>query len=576
MSMPARCCLSVILLLAMGCSQAQPLPGGNSAPVVERSVPTPKTITVGILQEPIGFGPFGGSTSGGGSHQLDEVVSRYLVGLDNQSQPYPEIAIELPSVDNGTWVINADKTMETTYRLRKDVFWHDGTPMVADDWLFGWEVDKDPQLPRATVVPVRYIDAMTAPDDYTLVMHWSETYPFANSLMRGHLNPLSRAKYQELYRADKERFANSPIWSFEYVGVGPYRIGEWIQGTQIRFEAFDRYFAGRPKIDVVNVRFLHDPNTLMANILSDSIDVYLPLGLEKDNALELQRTWAAPGTGNQLLIYPDGRLRFIEMQMRADYQRPRASGDRRVREAIYRAMDRRELVDNVIAGLGQTADSWVLPADSARNTVLRGAIPDYSLDPQAAQRLLDEAGWRRGSDGILVHQSTGERFETAIWNVVGGGHDRENSIIADRLRPLGIVMEQVMVPTSLMDDSQHRASFPGPAISSLTANLNFENGRLRNRPPRPTEPLGSPRNGYENPQVNTLVDRLQVSVGADERLQLQRQILEIALYELPMLPLYWDIETLTARKGITGLAGRTGRHVLFPLATWNIAQWDRS
>ena len=534
----------------------------------------PKAIVMGILQEPTGFGAFHSCTSGGGCHQLEEIVMRYLIGLDSQSHPYPEIASEQPSVERGTWTIHPDGTMETTYLLRPNVTWHDGSPMVADDWVFGWEVDRDPEMPNATTVPVRYIDSVVALDEGTLLMHWSQTYPFADALMREHLNPMQRARHEAIYRADRERFVNSPAWNLEFIGLGPYRIAEWTQGTQIRYEAFPGYFRGKPRVETIIVRFLHDPSTLLANILSDSIDVYLPLGLEKEAALDLQRTWAAPGSGNQLLVYPDGRLRFIEIQMRPDYQRPKALGDRRTREAIYHTMDRQELMDVVIAGLGRVADSWLLPDDPARPT-FESVIPDYSRNPHLAQRLLEDVGFRRGPDGILVHQQTGERFETAVWNTRGGGHDRENSVVADQLRSSGIAADQYIIPTSRMDDSEHRASFPGTSVTSLTANLNFENSRLRYRAPRLTEPLGNPRNGYNNREVGRLVDRLQVTVGESDREQLQRQIMQIALVDLPLLPMYWDVETMTIRKGVVGPGGRSGRHVLYPLATWNIHEWDR-
>jgi peptide/nickel transport system substrate-binding protein len=463
--------------------------------------------------------------------------------------------------------------METTYHLRANVKWHDGTPMTADDWVFGWEVDRDTALPNAATVPVRYIDSAVAHDDLTLHLHWTQTYPFANALMREHLNPMQRARHEPIYRADRERFVNSPAWNVEFVGLGPYRIAEWAQGTQITYEAFAGYFSGKPRVDTIIVRFLHDPATLLANIQADNIDVYLPLGLEKEAALDLQRGWAATGSGNQLLVYADGRLRFMEIQMRADYQRPRALADRRTREAIYRAVDRQELMDVVVVGLGRVADSWLLPDDPVRPT-FEGVIPDYARNPQLARSLLEDLGFRRGPDGILVNQQSGERFETAVWNTRGGGHDRENSVVADHLRAVGMASDQYIVPTSRMDDSEHRASFPGASITSLTANLNFENSRLRYRPPRLAEPLGSPRNGYNNPDVTRLVDRLQVTVGQDDRLQLQRQVMQTALQDLPLLPLYWEVETMTIRKGVTGPRSRTGRHILYPLATWNVQEWD--
>ena len=376
---------------------APPGAGTGSGAGQAGAAPAPKTIAIGIIAEPTGIGPFNSHTSGGGAHQVEEIAHRYLASLDNRSQPYPEVASELPSVENGTWKIQPDGTMETTYKLRSGVKWHDGTPMLADDWVFGWEVDHDPAMPNVSTVPIRYIDSVTAVDDTTLLMRWTQTYPFANALLRRQVSPLQRARHEALYKSDSDRFINSTTWSTEFIGLGPYRIAQWEQGSLIRFEAFDQYYRGRPRIDVVVVRFLQDANTLLANILSDAIDIYLPLGLEKEAARDLRGGWAAEGTGNQVLAYPDGRLRFVEVQMRPDYQRPAALADRRTREAIYRTLDRGEVMEGVIGGLGQVADSWVQPTDPARDNEFRGLIPDYSRDLQRAQRLMEEVEIGRAS-----------------------------------------------------------------------------------------------------------------------------------------------------------------------------------
>jgi peptide/nickel transport system substrate-binding protein len=562
--------LLVVLVLA-GCAPPKIGSGDGQSGGVGQG---PKSVTIGIIAEPTGIGPFNSHTSGGGAHQVEEIAHRYLATLDNRSQPYAELASALPAIETGSWTIYPDGTMDTTYRLRTGVSWHDGSPMLADDWVFGWEIDHDPLMPNASTVPVRYIDSVRAPDESTLHMHWTQTYPFANALLRRQVSPVQRARHEALYRSESDRFINSTAWSSEFVGLGPYRIAEWNQGAFIRFEAFDQYYKGRPRIDVVIVRFLQDANTLLANVLADAIDVYLPLGLEKEAARDLRGNWAAEGTGNQVLAYPDGRLRFVEVQMRPDYQRPAALNDRRIREAIYRSLDRAELMEGVIGGLGQVADSWVLPTDPARDTEFRGVIVDYSRDLQRAQRLMEEVGYRRGGDGVFASPQSG-RFETAIWNTPGGGNAKENSIVADQLRTFGIPTEQYLIPASRLDDSEHRASFPGLSLTALTVTLDFENARFHYRGPTRTAPLGSPRNGYENPEVIELVDRLQVTIAADARVRLQRHIMQIAMADLPILPMYWDVETMTIRKGIVGPMARTGRHVNYPLSTWNIAEWDR-
>ena len=188
MRRPALVSIALVIAIAVsGCA----LPMSGRSPVTPtdaaRTRPAPKSLVVGILQEPTGFGPFHSCTSGGGCHQLEEIGMRYLVGLDNQSRPYPEVALRLPAVEDGSWMLHVDGTMETTYKLRPGVLWHDGTPMVADDWVFGWEVDHDSGMPNHSTVPVRYIDSAMALDDNTLVLHWSQTYPHANALIREHL-----------------------------------------------------------------------------------------------------------------------------------------------------------------------------------------------------------------------------------------------------------------------------------------------------------------------------------------------------------------------------------------------------
>jgi peptide/nickel transport system substrate-binding protein len=537
---------------------------------------SPKSLIVGVIAEPPAFGPFTTYTSGGGAHQLHEIAQRFLVTLDDHSQAQPDIASALPSLESGTWTVLPDGTMQTTFKLRPNVYWHDGTPMHADDWVFGWEIDKDAALPNSALVPIKYVDSVTAPDDSTLVMHWTQTYPYANRLLRGDLEAVQRSRLESAYQAGPDRLLNNPAWTTEFIGLGPFRLAQWSPGSQIRYEAFDRFYRGRPRIDVLTVRFLQDQNTLLSNILSDAIDVYLPLGVTSQGVQTLQGSWAAPGTGNQLLVYLDGRLRFLEVQTRPDYVKPAALSDPRVRAAIYRAVDRAPIMDALTNGYGQVADSWILPDDPSRNTVFAGVIPDYSRNPTAAQQLMEQAGFRRGPDGGFVNTTTGERFATSVWNTPGSGGDQESAITADQMRTFGIATEEVLVPASKLNDREFRAQFPGLSVTSLTSTLEFENGEFRYREPTRTLPLGAPRGGYNNPQVNALIDKLEGTVAETDRSSLQRQIMQVVMQELPIMPLYWNVETMTIRKGVTGPAGRTGRNVTYPLATWNIDTWDRT
>src|SRR5205814_703597 len=80
---------------------------------------------------------------------------------------------------------------------------------------------------------------------------------------------------------DKTAFTNSPYWSTEWIGLGPYRLTQWERGSYMEGTAFDQYVGGRPKIDRLVMKFLGDANAIVANILSGDIDI-IPLGANLD------------------------------------------------------------------------------------------------------------------------------------------------------------------------------------------------------------------------------------------------------------------------------------------------------
>ena len=125
----------------------------------------------------------------------------------------------------------------------------------------------------------------------------------------------------------------------------------------------------------------------------------------------------------------------------------RASWDNEAIEADAQALlaNREALNETVVSGQGMVADSFYRPNDPLRSQ-LESAIPQYPFDLNRAQQLLAQAGWVRGSDGVLVHQQTGERLELEI----NGGDTRyikqEQNIVADSWKKLGIqVIGQIRV-----------------------------------------------------------------------------------------------------------------------------------
>jgi len=108
-----------------------------------------KNLVIGILQEPPGWTPWTTIGTVGGAHQIIPLARRTLTNLDGDGLVRPDLAMSVPSTEAGDWRVNADGTMEQTWRIDPAARGHDGAPVTADDFLLGWEILQRPDLPPA-------------------------------------------------------------------------------------------------------------------------------------------------------------------------------------------------------------------------------------------------------------------------------------------------------------------------------------------------------------------------------------------------------------------------------------------
>src|SRR5439155_7432409 len=180
-----------------------------------------------------------------------------------------------------------------------DTRWHAGVALTSKALAFGWELALDPRTQFSEPSVARTISQVDAPDDRTLVLHWKETYRRANAVYRNRLSPVPRHLIEADYRAQGgEAVVNHPYWTTSFVGNGPYRVASWDQGRELELEAFDDYFLGRPHIDRVIWRFVFDVNAVLANVLTNSVDVVLREAYTFDTALIAKEQWEARGEGS--------------------------------------------------------------------------------------------------------------------------------------------------------------------------------------------------------------------------------------------------------------------------------------
>jgi peptide/nickel transport system substrate-binding protein len=300
---------------------------------------------------------------------------------------------------------------------------------------------------------------------------------------------------------------------------------------------------------------------MAANILSGAVDVLLPIGVSVESAVEIEERWK--GTGNTVIYNPGDRTEILYTQQRPDLAQPRNGFPNvMVRQAMLHAIDRQTLADVASFGKSPIAESWLNAADPMLAQI-RDSIPRYPHDPVRAQQLLTQAGWVRGADGILVHQPSGERFEVELHSSAGSDSEQILSIIADGWKAVGAQTRIFIVPAQLAQDTAARARLSGAGSISFAAEAILSD-MLR---------TGGRRNiyqGYSNPRYDAAVDKLFTTLARAERVPVHRELVQVGMGDVAVMPLHYRVDPYLAVKGVKGVRGHPNTE-----AAWNIFEWDK-
>jgi peptide/nickel transport system substrate-binding protein len=479
----------------------------------------------------------------------------------------PLLAAELPSQDKGTWIVNADGTMATTWRIRPNARWHDGQPVVSRDFALALKVYTDPVLPVRERVPEQFMDRISPADDRTFVIHWKQPYPWASELVSRQLEALPEHIVGALYeRGDSDAFLNHSFWSStDYVGDGPYRLLQWDRGAQLLYRAFDDYFMGKPKIDEVVFRIISDTNTVLANVLSGAVDTTVGITLGQQAGVTVRNQWDQ----GEVKVTPV-RFRYVQIQLDPARTQQPALGDVRVRRAVAHAIDRVTLAEVVTEGTSPTTEIPVSPNDSLYPEAL-SAVAKYPYDPGRASALLGDAGWTRSGDHFA--NAAGQPFTLDVRTTAGADNESEMSIMAADLSKLGMQISQTVVPQSRIRDSEYRVTFPGLNTTAQSIDIPgilavATSGQCATAQTRYT---GSNRGCWQNSEFDRLYLVASSSLDARERSQAVVQALRVLTEDVGVFGLSYNSENIAVRKGLVGPGPRWPAQVG---NSWNVHEWS--
>src|SRR5437667_11540733 len=146
-NIPTRALLGVAIAVSVALGACRPSDGQPTGPADAGRLAPPRTLVVGDVGEPASFGVLREGSASKDFRGVAKIPHNSLVFQGGDEAYYPQVATSLPSLQDGTWVVNSDATMDITWKLRPNVKWHDGAPFTSDDLLFSFTVYKDSQFP---------------------------------------------------------------------------------------------------------------------------------------------------------------------------------------------------------------------------------------------------------------------------------------------------------------------------------------------------------------------------------------------------------------------------------------------
>ncbi len=555
-----------LLVLAVACAPPQPGPGTMSAREARQE--GPKRLVAAIMGDPPTLRntvhATGGSGSTPGLDTVEDFLNVGMTALDNRGQLQPRLAVAVPTIENGLWKLAPDGRMETVWKIRPNASWHDGTPFTANDLAFTLTVGQDRELALFRDAIYDAIEAAEVSDPQTFIVYWREPFIEADRLFGTQTPgvPLPWHLLEQPYLEDRAGFAQLPYWAGGFVGTGPFKLQEFARSSHLLLVANDRYVLGRPKIDEIDVRFIPDSSTLVANLLAGTIELTLGRNLSLDQALQIRDDWkeghVEAGATNWIAIYPQHLN-----------PNPPVLSDVRFRRALLHAVDRQTLGETLQGGQGSVAHSIQLP-DAPEYEVVKQRIVRYEFDPPRAARLFEQLGFTRGSDGSY-RDANGQRLSLELRNTGLDIEIKSTLAVADSWQRAGIATEPAPVPPQRARDREYRATYPALELVGNPNNLSSLVRLRSNQVPLPENNYkGLNRARYASPEFDALLDRYFATIPMGERMEALARIVHEMSNQVIWMGLFDRLDPAMIGNRVSGVHPRTQDAT----QGWNVHEWE--
>ncbi|PEK14753.1 ABC transporter substrate-binding protein [Bacillus toyonensis] len=484
------------------------------------------TLVVGISKPGGVFLPY--FQQNGWDGNVTSVIFASLVSTDKQGKPIPELAEK--------WDVSSDQ-LTYTFHLRKDLKFSDGSPLTADDVAFTLtllhdkayegEIDisqyavkggKEYKEGKATS-----IEGIQVVDPQTIKITTEKVNSQAIFVLGGTV--LSKAYYGKDYKQNTSLDYLKELYG-KPIAAGPYKFEKYIPGQEVRFVANENYYGGKPKI----------PNFIY-KITSGDTKLQLFQTGEVD--------YTGLGTGDEILEQAKG-LEFANIQIETaasfsyiymNNNKPYLK-DKKVRQALIYGLDRKKYVDTALKGYGTVANVPIHPTSWAYT---EEGVNKYEYDKEKAKKLLDEAGWKVGSDG--VREKDGQKLKLSYFGPSSAkDSDLLIPIAKENYKEIGVEFNPEFMDFNTMLSKVNKGDYDLASVSTpITSDPSETAGEYLSG-------VNDKSLGYKNEKVDELIKKGIETVDIEKRKPIYKELYKELSDDPPVI-------LLNYRRTITGYNG---------------------
>jgi peptide/nickel transport system substrate-binding protein len=380
-----------------------------------------------------------------------------LGAYDPDGNIIPVLAAEVPSLQNGQV---AKDGLSVTWRLKKNVVWHDGKPFTADDVVFNWEYVLDPATSAVTVGQYRDISRIDKLDSHTVKLVFKSPMPFWSAAFCGPTGMIIPKHLFQAYKGDKSREAPTNL---KPVGTGPYRFVDFKPGDIVRGELNSSYHvANRPFFDQIEMKGGGDaPSAARAVLQTGEFDYAWNMQVED----EILRRWEQGGKGRADIV-SGGNIEHIQLNTtdpwtEVDGERSSTKtkhpvlSDPAVRQALNVLVDRGSVQEEIYGRTGVATANFI---NAPSRFVSKNTKWEFNADK--ANQILDAAGWKRGADGIRAKD--GKKLKFVYQTSINAPRQKTQQIVKQACAKAGIELELKSITANVFfsSDPANPDTFP--------------------------------------------------------------------------------------------------------------------